>query len=127
MKNTTVAFIIVLALSVIGIFFFTRGGIISGNTIDTPTGNSNNIQKVVISYRDYNYYPRTITVNAGQKVSISLDSSVAGCFRYFTINDLGLSKYLAKPSDTLEFTPIKKGTYRFACGMGMGYGDLIVK
>ncbi len=128
MKNTTIAVIFVLALLAVGVFFFTRAGIISGNAINANNGNANsNVQKVVISYRNYNYYPQTITVKAGQPVSISLDSSVAGCYRYFTIRDLGLAKSLSTPSDTLDFTPNQKGTYRFACGMGMGYGTLIVE
>lgn len=128
MKNTTIAVIFVLALLAIGAFFFAKTGIISGNAVDPNNGNNKgDVQKIVISYRDYNYYPQTITIKAGQKVSISLDNSVAGCFRYLTIRDLGLAKNLASPRDTLEFTPTQKGTYRFACGMGMAYGTLIVE
>ena len=132
MKNTTIAVIFVLALLAVGAFFFAKTGIVSGNVANTnqgnaDSGNNGNVQKAVISYRNYNYYPQTITVKANQPVSISLDSSVAGCYRYFTIRDLGLAKNLGTPSDTLDFTPAQKGTYRFACGMGMGYGTLIVE
>lgn len=127
MKNTTIAVIFVLALLAVGAFFFVRAGVISGNAVGTDNGNTGEIQKIVISYRNYNYYPQEIRVKVNQPVSISLDNSVAGCFRYFTIRDLGLAKNLATPSDTMDFTPKQKGTYRFACGMGMGYGTLIVE
>ena len=60
-------------------------------------------------------------------MSISLDSSVTGCLRSFTIKDLGVSKYAKTPSETIDFTPTKKGTFTFACVMGMGYGKLIVE
>ena len=45
----------------------------------------------------------------------------------FTIRQLGLAKRLTTPSDTLDFTPTQKGTFRFACSMGMGTGTLIVE
>lgn len=132
MKNTTIAVIFVLVLLAVGVFFFARGNL-NGNAVNTNNGGTNNnggngeVQKVVISYKNYNYYPQTITVKTGVPVSISLDNSVKGCFRSFNIRDLGLSKYMASPSDTMDFTPKQKGTYRFACGMGMGYGTLIVE
>lgn len=103
------------------------------NKDNTGTGsvsqsNSNeNTQKVVLGIKDYNYYPNTITLNAGQPVSISLDSTVSGCLRDFTIRAMGIHKYLKSPQDTIEFTPTKPGTYTFACSMGMGTGTLIVK
>src|SRR3989344_3088428 len=84
-------------------------------------------QKVVIGVKDYNYYPNTIKVKAGVPVSLSLDKSVYGCLRDFTIRDFGIRKYLKTPEDTLEFTPTKKGTFAFACSMGMGTGSLIVE
>jgi len=130
MKSTTIAVIFILAILAIGAFFFLRGNTLSGNAVNTNNGNSNtngDVQKVVLSYKNYNYYPQTITVKANQPVSISLDSSIQGCFRYFTIKNLNLAKSLPTPSDTLDFTPTQKGTYRFACGMGMGYGTLIVE
>ena len=84
-------------------------------------------QKVVIGVKDYNYYPNTIKVKAGVPVSLSLDKSVYGCLRDFTIRDFGIRKYLKTPEDTLEFTPTKKGTFAFACSMGVGTGTLIVE
>ena len=41
--------------------------------------------------------------------------------------ELGISKYLGTPNDYIEFTPTEKGTFRFACSMGMGTGTLVVE
>ena len=84
-------------------------------------------QKVVLGLKDFNYYPNTIKVKANKPVSISLDKSVYGCLRDFTIREFGIRKYLRTPSDTVEFTPTKPGVYRFSCSMGMGTGTLIVE
>ena len=84
-------------------------------------------QKVVLGLKDFNYYPNTIKVKANKPVSISLDKSVYGCLRDFTIREFGIRKYLRTPSDTVEITPTKPGGYRFSCSMGMGTGTLIVE
>lgn len=107
-------------------FVYSNSG--STNNKDTETTTSNGeIQKVVLSYKNGNYYPQTVTVKSGQPVEISLDSSVQGCYRSFTISALNVRKYLGSPSDSVTFTPTQKGTYRFACSMGMGTGTLIVE
>lgn len=129
MKNTTILFMIAAILVVGGIFVF-RGSSsgITGNVVqDNPNAIPGEVQRVVISEKNYNYYPSEIKVKAGQPVSISLDSKVQGCLRSFTIRDLGLQKYLKTPQETLDFTPTKKGTSTFSCSMGMGYGKLIVE
>ena len=58
---------------------------------------------------------------------IYIDKSVVGCYRGFTIRELGISKYLPTPDDYVEFTPTEPGTYGFACLMGMGTGTLVVE
>lgn len=94
---------------------------VQGNTLPGE------VQKVTLGTKDYNYYPNTIKVEAGKPVSITLDKSVTGCLRSFIIKDLGVSKYARDPSQTIDFTPAKKGTFRFSCSMGMGYGTIIVE
>lgn len=98
---------------------------ITGNVVSGATGGD--VQKIVIGMKNYNYYPNTVTVKAGRPVSLSLDSSVYGCFRDFTIRDLGVRKYLKTSSDVVEFTPSNPGRYTFACSMGMGTGTLVVE
>ena len=127
MKNTTLG-VITLAIVLLGGYFFLGSERVSSETITGNVINNNNdMQKVVISEKDLNYYPREIRVKANQPVSISLDNKVKGCLRSFTIRDLGVSKYLKSVTDTLEFTPTKAGTFTFTCSMGMGYGKLIVE
>ena len=85
------------------------------------------VQNVVLGYKNFNYYPNTIKVQVNKPVRISLDESVGGCYRSFTIRDFGIAKYLTTPNDYVEFTPSKPGSYRFACSMGMGTGTLIIE
>lgn len=124
-KKTTLYLALTLIIIVIAGFFLLSKGSSAQNA--TENSGSGEIQKITIGMKNYNYYPNTINVKAGQPVRISLDSSVAGCFRSFTIRDFGVAKYLKTPSDYVEFTPNKKGTFRFACSMGMGTGTLIVE
>jgi hypothetical protein len=60
-------------------------------------------------------------------VEITLDNSVKGCLRSFNIKDLGVQKSSKNSDDKITFTPTKKGTFKFACVMGMGYGNIIVE
>ncbi|MEI6732130.1 MAG: cupredoxin domain-containing protein [archaeon] len=126
MKNTTLLIIVAAIIILIGGYsLFANSG---NNSPSNPsTSSSGEVQKLVLSYKNYNYYPNTITVKANQPVRISLDSSVAGCYRTFTLKDFGVYKYLKTPSDYVEFTPTKTGTFTFACGMGMGFGKIVVQ
>lgn len=123
MKNTTI---------IVAVFILVLGGV-AFFVIQENSNNSKLIvqdssaQEITLSMKNYNYYPNTIKVEAGKLVTITLDNSVKGCYRSFTINDLGVRKYSASPEEKITFTPNKKGTFRFACSMGMGYGTIIVK
>lgn len=125
MKNTTLLALTVIAIALIAGFLFFK----AKAPETTLTENINNLppQKVALSMQNYNYHPQTVTVKAGQPVQISLDQSVTGCFRSFTIPQLGVAKVLRTPTDMATFTPTKKGSYKFQCSMGMGYGTLIVE
>lgn len=116
----------IILVVLIGGFFLFKGSEQNIHYFQEDSKNGD-VQNVVISMKNYNYYPNTIKVKAGVPVSISLDSSVAGCFRDFTIRDFGIHKYLKTPQDTLVFTPEKEGSYTFACSMGMGTGVLVVE
>ena len=132
MKNGMLVGIMIVMVLLVGGFVYSNLNEITpenitGNTVATSNDNSGNVQKIVLSMKNGNYYPNTVKVKVGQPVSISLDSSIRGCYRSFTIRQLGLAKRLTTPSDTLDFTPTQKGTFRFACSMGMGTGTLIVE
>ena len=125
MNKTKIELLIVAAILVVGGYFMLGGGSESGVTGNVVAAGG--VQEVVLGMRDFNYYPNTVTVKAGSPVRISLDESVYGCFRDFTIREFGIQEYLITPEDTVEFTPTKKGTFTFACSMGMGVGKLVVE
>jgi plastocyanin domain-containing protein len=127
MKNTTMLISMLFILIFAGVFFLKNSATTEINQIKVPTVNTEEVQKIILSIKDYNYYPNTIKVREGIPVSITLDSSISGCFRSFTIRDLGINKYSKNPKDTIDFIPNKKGTFRFACSMGMGTGTIIVE
>lgn len=124
-KSTLYIFGIVALILIGGIVFLKSGGTLAKGV--SSNGSNEEVQKIVIGMKNYNYSPNVIKVKSGVPVSISLDSSVGGCFRDFTIREFGIHKYLKTPQDTIEFTPTKPGRYTFACSMGMGTGTLIVE
>ena len=125
-KSTLYGIVIFLVIIVVG-FIFLKPSTASNSNAVNPTVIQGEVQKIVISEKNLNYYPNEITVKAGQPVSITLDESVQVCLRSFTIRDLGVSKYAKTPQETIDFIPTKKGTFRFTCSMGMGYGNIIVE
>jgi len=130
MKKSTLYLGVILLVLIVGGFFYFKGGssVMNGNVVsEGEQVLQGEVQKITLGVKNLNYYPNTIKVKAGQPVSISLDSSVTGCLRSFNIKDLGVSKYSKTPSDTIDFTPNKKGTFKFACSMGMGTGTIIVE
>ncbi|HJZ18640.1 MAG TPA: cupredoxin domain-containing protein [Candidatus Nanoarchaeia archaeon] len=126
MKTFTAFVIMAVLLILVGGFVFSKSANQNANP-ETNNQEGGDFQKIVLGVKNLNYYPNTITVQSGIPVRIYLDSSVSGCLRSFTIRDFGVAKYLKMPSDYLEFTPNKKGTFSFACSMGMGTGTLIVE
>ncbi|PJC45335.1 hypothetical protein CO037_01950 [Candidatus Pacearchaeota archaeon CG_4_9_14_0_2_um_filter_30_8] len=128
MSNKLMIFVLVVLVIAGAWFFIGNSGTVNADVVvNGGASNSGDFQKVTLSMKNYNYYPNTVTVNVNQPVRIYLDSSVGGCYRSFTIRDFGVAKYLSTPTDYVEFTPNKKGSFRFACSMGMGTGTLIVK
>jgi len=116
MKKIIVVSIVVLVIFGFLIYF-----------VSSRSASSTDTQKVIISMKNGNYYPNTITVKANQPVEITLDSSVGGCYRSFVIPQFGVNKNSQNSGDKITFTPTEKGTFQFRCGMGMGRGILIVE
>jgi len=110
-KKSTLYMLGIIAIVIFAGFFILRNGENSNKEIagNVAAANEGEIQKVVIGLKNYNYYPNTIKVKVNQPVSISLDKTVSGCLRDFTIRDFGIRKYLKTPEDTVEFTPNTKG------------------
>ena len=138
MKSTTIGILLFVAIVAVGAFFVfgSAGGSgqIPGNAVNSGTSGtgegsagSGNVQKVTLSIKNSNYYPQVIKASEGVPVELTLDSSVSGCLRGFVISDLGVRANSRSPSDTIKFTPTKKGTFRFSCPMGMGTGTIVVE
>lgn len=126
-KKTTLYFVMMVLLVGVMAFYLLSGSGESSNNVVNAQPVQGETQKVILGMKNFNYYPDEVKVNANQPVELSLDKSVTGCLRSFTIRDLGIAKVLRTPQDILAFTPTEKGTYTFACSMGMGYGRLVVE
>lgn len=113
-----------IAILLVGGFMFLGSGEITNTGSAVSTGEA---QKITLGTKNYNYYPDTIKVKAGRPVELTLDDSVYGCLRSFTIKDLGIQEYSRNPEEKIEFTVPEKGTFKFACSMGMGFGKLIAE
>lgn len=126
-KKSTLWMIAIVILIAVGSYFVFAGRGNGINEVATNNVGNSDTQKVSIGMKNSNYYPQIITVKQGIPVEITLDSSITGCFRSFVIRDFGVNKYSKNPGEKIVFTPDRKGTFRFACSMGMGTGTLIVE
>ncbi len=124
-KNNTIWYVAVgIVIIALAGFFLMRGG---ESSPMEATGNGGELQKITIGMQNYNYYPQEIKVKVNQPVEITLDETVGGCFRDFTIKEFSVRKYSANPSEKITFTPTRTGTFVFACSMNMGTGKLVVE
>lgn len=134
MKNTTLFGFALIILLLVGYFLFfntievsgTTGNIVNNGNSGGNSVGSGDAQKITLGTRNYNYFPSVIDVKAGLPVEITLDDSVKGCLRSFSIRDLGISKYARTSDDKIVFTPTQVGSFKFSCSMGMGYGTMNV-
>lgn len=136
-KSTLITLTCIIVLLVAGFFIVskgaaTTGSIITGGSVNSgkeaePAAPSGEIQRITLGAKNFNYAPSTLYVKAGIPVELTLDNSVAGCLRSFSVRELGISQYAATPADKVRFTPKKAGTYKFSCSMGMGFGKLVVE
>ena len=86
------------------------------------------VQRVALSFGDFNYTPDTIRVKRDVPVEISADTQkLSGCFSTFVIPELNIWKQFTPADAKLAFTPKRAGTFKFSCAMGMGAGRLIVE
>ena len=78
---------------------------------------------------DAKYSPAMITAVKGQPLSIAFfRRSKGACSEEVVFKDFGIRKPLALNKETMvTFTPDKRGTFRFTCGMNMMEGTLVVK
>lgn len=90
--------------------------------------NAKGVQDVNITVKDFGYDSDTDSIKAGVPVRLTLTTNnTKGCSRAFTIPSLNISKVLPQTgTETIEFTPTKKGRLVYTCSMGMYSGVLNV-
>ncbi len=123
-KSTFYAFGFFVLILIAGAFML-RSGDSVGEEYSGGQIIEGEMQRVVLSQDGYNY--KDVVVESGKPIILSADDSVKGCLRSvaFNIGGKKYTKYLANPKDTMELPPLEKGTYNYACSMGMGFGKLI--
>ena len=133
MKGTNIlaALAILIAVGVIAIALLPKGNAkpqYSQETTSTPTYNSpNGVQKATLGMDGYTYIVTPSTLQAGVPVEMTVDlSTVTGCMRTIVIPAMNVRKTVNANDNKITFTPLKTGTIKMSCGMGMGVGEFSV-
>lgn len=91
---------------------------------------ADDVRVVEISVGPAGYEPSAIEIQAGVTTRLVFTRTAgAGCAEQVQIPDLGVEKTELPLGEavTIEVTPEQPGTYRFACGMNMVRGTILVK
>lgn len=86
-------------------------------------------RNIDLAVTEKGFEPAKVTVKKGQPVHLVVTRKVDNtCATEILINDAGVREKLPlnKPV-SIEFTPTKTGEVRYACGMGMIGGVLLVE
>lgn len=88
----------------------------------------NGVQDVTIQVENYGYSPDYIQVQAGVPVRFTLESDdTYSCALDFVFREFGIRTFLeSTDSQSFTFTPEQRGSYTFACSMGMYNGTMEV-
>ncbi len=110
-----------------------KTGIIGGVTGNAVAGDSgsvtqgNGVQEVNMDVSSNGYNPRSFVIKKGIPVKWNVNvKQLTGCNQELVMNAYGIDVRLKQGLNVLEFTPTKKGTISFSCGMGMLRGSFIV-
>jgi plastocyanin domain-containing protein len=84
---------------------------------------------IEISVTKEGFVPATITVKKGERVRLVVTRKVERtCATEIVIRDQGINQRLPLNQPvTVEFTPTKSGQLRYACGMDMISGTIVVQ
>ena len=105
-------------------YFFVAGRGAPAAIATAPTGP----QEVPIVV-DGGYAPASVAVQSGRPVRLLFKRRDNGsCTEEVVLPEFGIRRFLPTGKVTaVEFTPRRKGTFAFTCGMGMIRGKLIVR
>ncbi len=94
----------------------------------SAAGSQNVVNDTTISIESLGYFPNSLTVKSGSKVTLHLvNKTGAGCVQAFTIPSLGIQKVVpVGSSDVVTFTAPAPGPLQFMCSMGMYRGVISV-
>ena len=107
--------------------YLSGGNNINNNIINNENANNDNEQVVQLTMKNSNYYPNIINLKYNIPAKIVVDTNtVRGCLRSIVIPDFNVRKSITPNDNVISFTPNKRGTFRFSCSMGMGFGKIIV-
>lgn len=86
-------------------------------------------QVVAMSVTEDGFVPAQLVVKKGEKVRLAVTRKVERtCATEIVVKDYGINQPLPlNKTVTVEFTPTKAGTVRYACGMDMIAGTLVVE
>ncbi len=87
---------------------------------------SGGTQEATITIRD-GYEPDVLVVKRGIPLKLTIDLKEQGCTGIVVMKEFGIRKtFTAGQPGSREFTPVRAGTYTFACPMHKLEGTLIV-
>ncbi len=94
----------------------------------TQTGTALGVQNVLIQVLSNGYSPKLVKVNVGVPVNLTLQTkNTYSCASSFVLKAFDIQLQLGPTdSQTVSFTPTKKGKFPFTCSMGMYSGVLEV-
>lgn len=98
------------------------------NSTNTTVQRVGQIQVAKLKVTNHGYTPNEFTVAVGKPVQLTLESNETySCALSFILKEFGVSVTL-RPTDTqtVSFTPNKRGDFTFSCSMGMYSGTLHV-
>ncbi len=87
------------------------------------------VEKQVRITVDGGYSPSSIRVKRGQPVTLRfLRRDSSGCLEEVVLSDFGIRQSLPLNQETaITITPNQAGEFRFACGMNMYRGEILVE
>ena len=93
-----------------------------------PALPADGIQRLVISAGDAGYSPSALAARANVPTRLTVRTDdTRGCTRFFVMSSAGVQRALPATGDTsFDLGPLRPGTYRYACGMGMYTGTIEV-
>lgn len=101
-------------------WYFFLAGPRGGIAVASTPGGPQSVRVVVQG----GYTPAVVRVAAGRPVRLEFERrETSGCTEEVVIPDFGIRTFLPPHQTTsVQFTPLRPGTYEFTCGMGMVRG-----